>query len=177
MLGFLGRAMNLKRTISELSLMSTTPCILSGCIRIGLKVGSSIMSVPSFLHRLAQQLDVGAVREGEVELHHRPVAAEVGDVPDLAERHDVKAGRSGGLSFSERTLNPSTRALDLAAVDILADAEGILGQEEHARHDVPHQRLAAETTPPGRKPRRRRSAGVMLTPSSDSTSKGRRPRR
>jgi hypothetical protein len=48
MLGFLGRAMNLKRTISELSLMSTTPCILSGCIRIGLKVGSSIMSMPSF---------------------------------------------------------------------------------------------------------------------------------
>src|SRR5215831_9790907 len=28
-LGFLGRAMNLKRTISELSLMSTTPCIRS----------------------------------------------------------------------------------------------------------------------------------------------------
>ncbi len=47
-LGFLGRAMNLKRTISEESLMSTTPCILSGCIRMGLKVGSSIMSVPIF---------------------------------------------------------------------------------------------------------------------------------
>ena len=47
-LGFLGRAMNLKRTITELSLMSTTPCILSGCIRMGLKAGSSIMSVPIF---------------------------------------------------------------------------------------------------------------------------------
>ena len=51
-LGFLGRAMNLKRTISEASLMSTMPCILSGCIRIGLNSGSSIMSVPIFFTAL-----------------------------------------------------------------------------------------------------------------------------
>ena len=36
------------------------------------------------------------------------------------------------------------RALDLAAVDIFADAERILGQEENAGDDIAHQRLAAE---------------------------------
>ena len=48
MVGFFGRAMNLKRTISELSLMSTTPCILSGCSRMGLNCGSSISWRPIF---------------------------------------------------------------------------------------------------------------------------------
>ena len=102
------------------------------------------MSSADLLHRLAQQLDVGVVREGEVELHRRPVAAEIGDVGELAERHDVELAVLVAQLQIERTREALDRALDLAAVDILADAEGILGEEEDARHDVAHQRLAAE---------------------------------
>jgi hypothetical protein len=58
--------------------------------------------------------------------------------------------------------------LALAAVDILADAEGVLGQEEDARDDVAHQRLAAERHGEAQH-REPAISGVMLTPSCDST--------
>jgi hypothetical protein len=49
MLGLFGRAVNLKRTINEASLMSTMPCILGGTISSFWNCGSFIMSRPIFL--------------------------------------------------------------------------------------------------------------------------------
>ena len=49
MLGFFGRAVNLKRTTRAASLMSTRPCILSGCSSSFWNCGSFIMSWPIFL--------------------------------------------------------------------------------------------------------------------------------
>ncbi len=47
-------------------------------------------------------------------------------------------------SLIERRVKPSTVPLALPPVDVLADAERIVGQVEDARDDVLYQRLAAE---------------------------------
>jgi len=65
------------------------PCILSGWISSFWNLRLVHHVEADLLHRLAQQLDVGVDGERQVELHRRPVAAEVGDVGELAERHDV----------------------------------------------------------------------------------------
>ena len=95
------------------------------------------------LGRLAQLLEVGVAGEAQVEFHRRPVAAEIGDLAELAERDGVdlavlvaQPDGAQGEAFD--------RALGLAAIDVFADPEGIVGQVEDARHDVAHQRLAAE---------------------------------
>ena len=146
--------------------MSATPCILNGA-RISALISGYLHHVGAdLLGRLAQLLDVGVAGEAQIELHRDPVAAEVGDLAELAERDGVdlavlvaQLDRAQGEALDG--------ALGLAAVDVFADAEGIVGQVEDARHDVPHQRLAAERDgePETEAPA---ISGVMLTPKSSS---------
>src|SRR4029079_3670562 len=87
--------------------------------------------------------EVGIAGETHVELHSRPVPAEIGDLSELPEGNRV------GLSPLVAQLDGAQRealhrSLGFAAVDIFADPEGVLGEVEDARYDVAHKRLAAE---------------------------------
>ena len=95
------------------------------------------------LGRFAQLFEVGVARERQVELHGRPVATEIRDLSQRAEGNgmdlSVLVAQADGAQSEA-----FDRTLGAATVDVFADAEGIIGEIEHARDDVAHECLAAE---------------------------------
>ena len=104
---------------------------------IGLQLAADLLDDPLHL------LDVGVVGDADRDLVDHPVARIVGDLVQRAERHGVQvAAMMAQLDRAQReALDGAARA---AALDVLADAERIVEQEEHARDDVLDQGLRAE---------------------------------
>ena len=88
-------------------------------------------------------VEVGVVGDADRDLVDHPVARIVGDPVQRAERHRVQvAAMVAQLDRAQR--EALDRAADAAALDVLADPESIVEQEEDARDDVLDQRLRAE---------------------------------
>src|SRR4029079_14583910 len=96
------------------------------------------------LHGLAHELDVGVACEPHVELDRLPVAAEVGDRGELAERDRVDLAVV--VAQPHRAQGDLLhRALELPRIDVFPDTERVVGHEEDPGDDVAHQRLRADT--------------------------------
>ena len=95
------------------------------------------------LDGLAHRFDVRGGLEVKVELHHRPVAAKIGDRLDLPERDRVHL-----TVLVAQPHRAQRHSLDGAAqpagVDILADPKRVLHQKEDARDHIAHQALRAK---------------------------------
>ncbi len=95
------------------------------------------------LHDFANAIEVGLVGHVDADLVHHPVAALVLDGAEDAERHGVERS-----ALMPQLDGPQAEGLDRAlvgaALDILADPEGVVDEVEDARDDVLHERLGAE---------------------------------
>src|SRR5215218_3150658 len=81
------------------------------------------------LHELLHLSQISVEGEQELELQDEPVAALVGQLLDLAERHCVQRP-SMMAQFEGTDRNALDRSAGIADYDVLPDAEGVLRKEE-----------------------------------------------
>ena len=109
----------------------------------GASSGSASSSLADLLDDPLHLVEVGVVGQPQRDLVDHPVARIVGDLLERAERHRMQvAAVVAQLDRAQR--EALDRAADAAALDVLADPEGIVEQEEDARDHVLDQRLRAE---------------------------------
>ena len=162
-LGFFGRAITLKRTMSWLSLMSTTPCILSGWMMMGFSVGSSIRSRPIFLTVLRSSST--SVPGAKARLNLSTVQSRLKLVMWLTWPNGTMwSWPLWWRSLSERTLKPSTVPLTL-----LQSTYSPMRKESSARKNTPETMSRTSDWLPKDTARPNTEApaisGVMLIPS------------
>src|ERR1700730_2619566 len=99
---------------------------------------------PDLLDQLAGALEIAVVGDADHQLVDDPVAALVLDCTQEAERHGVdratvvpELDRANAEAFD--------RTLIIAALDVLADPEGVVHQIEHAGDDIADKGLRAKT--------------------------------
>ena len=168
-LGLRGRAMNLNRTTSAASLISTTPCIFSGASSSRLKAGSSIMSRPIFL--VVRRSSSTSVPRANARLNFTVVQSRLKLVMwPTWPNGTMWSWPFWCRSLSERTLKPSTVPLTL-----LQSTYSPMRKESSARKNMPDTMSFTSDWLPNETARPSTEApaisGVMLTPSSDSTSR------
>jgi hypothetical protein len=95
------------------------------------------------LDRLADVLEVDIGIDAQVELHGRPVAAEIGDRLELpvGDRVHLPVLVAQAQRAQRDLLH---RALEPTGIDVFPHAERVVAEEEDARQDVADQGLAAE---------------------------------
>jgi hypothetical protein len=169
MLGFLGFAVNLKRMISEASLISTSPCILSGCSSSFWNCGSFIMSRPIFLAVLRSSST--SVSGAKARLNFTVVQSRLKLVMWVSwPNGTMLSWPFWWRSRIERTEKPSTVPLAL-----LPSMYSPTRKESSARKKMPDtmSRTSAWLPNDTARPSTEKPAisGVVLTPSCESTSR------
>src|SRR5258706_16739 len=107
-----------------------------------LGIGGEILA--DLLDQLADLLALDGDRQRQVELLDPPVARGVAHGAERAVGHEMQRPVVVAQRHAAQR-DALDRALAVAAgLDVLADAERVLGQVEHARDHVAHQRLRAE---------------------------------
>src|SRR6202011_279092 len=98
---------------------------------------------PDLLDQLAGALEIAVVGDADHQLVDDPVTALVLDCTQEAERHGVD--RATVVSQLDRAnAEAFDRTLVIAALDVLADPEGVIHQIEHAGDDVADKGLRAK---------------------------------
>src|SRR6202043_3772227 len=122
---------------------------------------------PDLLDQLSGSLDIAVIGDTHRELVDGPVAALVLDRAQHAERHGVE--RAALMPQLDRAdAEAFDGALIVAALDVFADAEGIVEQVEHAGDDVADKILTPKpiATPTTLKPA---TSGPISKPIAAST--------
>ena len=98
---------------------------------------------PYLLDQFSGTLDIAVIGDADRQLVDDPVAALVLDGAQQAERHGVD--RTAVMPQPDRAKAEGfDGALVVAALDVLADPEGVVEEIEHAGDDVANERLGAE---------------------------------
>ena len=122
---------------------SAIPWLLNGSSksRSKFRVGRNLLA--DLLEDLADLFDIGVESDAKRQFLDHPVAAEILDLADLA-----IGNRRQGTALMAQGNRPNRDFLDgplgAGRLDIFAEAEGIVDQEEQAGHHIFHQRLRAE---------------------------------
>ncbi len=93
---------------------------------------------------IAFLVDVRFVGDRDLEFDDHPVTAVIGERCELAVG-DRMQGAPVMAHAQRADRDAFDRSLEAARLDVFADPERVVEQEEHAGHHVAHQRLRAET--------------------------------
>ena len=110
-------------------------------VRREFRVGRNLLA--DLLEDLADLFDIGVEGDAEGQLLDHPVAAEILDLADLAIRY--RRQRAALMTQRNRPDRDLLHGpLGAGRLDVFAEAEGVVDQEEQAGHHVLDQRLRAE---------------------------------